>query len=76
MRANVEVAVAEDFHTRCAAGRSDVKLNQAAFAAILNSKDARVQTFQRGKQGKDEMEAALKKARKDFDPKNFGLRMN
>ena len=53
-----------------------VARDQAAFATILSSKDARVQTFQRGKHGKDEMEAALKKAKKDFDPKNFGVKMN
>ena len=53
-----------------------VARDQAAFAAILSSKDARVQTFQRGKNSKDEMEAALKKAKKDFDPKNFGVKMN
>ena len=53
-----------------------VARNQAAFVEILNSKDARVQIFQRGKQSKDEMEAALKKEKKDFDPKSFGVRMN
>ena len=53
-----------------------VARDQAAFATILSSKDARVQTFQRGKNGKDETESALKKAKKDFDPKNFGVKMN
>ena len=53
-----------------------VAKDRSAFAPILASKDARVQTFERDKHGKDEMESAIKKVKKDFDPTKFGTRMN
>lgn len=53
-----------------------VARDRSAFAEILSSKDARVQTFERSKNGKAEMEAAIKKEKKDFDPTKFGVRMN
>ena len=53
-----------------------VARDQAAFSEILNSKDARVQVFQKGKSKKDDMEAALKKVKKDFDPKQHDVRLN
>ena len=53
-----------------------VARDRSAFTEILNSKDARVQTFERSKHGKAEMETAIKKVKKDFDPAKFGVRMN
>ena len=46
-----------------------------AFQAILASKDASVQSFSKGKAKKEDIEAAFKKYKKDFDFNNFGTRM-